>query len=794
MVGKLRYIGIGRLNSLFLRFLATYVVLLLIPLILAFVVNGAVLRRFQETVEESRLGLLRQTRDVISQSIDDLEWRVFQIAGNPRLSRLMTEYGSTGDEDYGLIRELVTYLHGYTLYSSNLKSTFYVYLREPPIILTPYAMYRHADFSDDRTYLQIEGTTLADWHAGLLSRYYRRGFFPARRVTIEDFTNKPMVPYVQSIPAGTPVDPAVIDGVIVFFIGEEEFSSLLRNVTLPSGGWAYITGREGQVITGVRNEGNERLAADLPEVIRPVAIDPAVPEGLHRATVDGQDVFVVHTRSAAGWTYVAVLPSRPILAPVYRLQRISVVSLALSMLIAMAIASVVSYRRAQPLQRLFASLRDFSGLDLQENASISALNSGVRRLIDQSRHLQDELRRQEIFHQHLLVSRLLEGSFRSSNEIQSFMSYLDITISESCYVVVVMSLAGFESLDSVDMIEQLNHSKVVLKDLVNQHVRERTFIHDGNDESITLIVMTDRPDSAIFINDVTRELAETRRSFELVYHDRLLIGIGTARTEIMGIAPSFEEARRALARNKRAGGGEITVFSADMVDTRGYYFPLDLEVRITNATRAGDVDALDAAFHALYEENFRKREVLGSQLRFLYHELFGTYQKLVHALTAEGVEPPEDPSASPIVAGEGSFDTPDIIGNLEEQFREIARTMQSRKRSHNRTLMNRIVEYIDTHYSDNGLGLYVVASTFSITESYLSFFFKEQMGENFSSYVENVRIGRSCDLLRTTEMSIAEVAAAVGYNSDKTFRRVFKKAKGISPTDFRRELTLRQLL
>ena len=87
-----------------------------------------------------------------------------------------------------------------------------------------------------------------------------------------------------------------------------------------------------------------------------------------------------------------------------------------------------------------------------------------------------------------------------------------------------------------------------------------------------------------------------------------------------------------------------------------------------------------------------------------------------------------------------------------------------------------------------------MASTFSITESYLSFFFKEQTGENFSGYVETVRITHAVELLRTTEMSIADVAAAVGYNSDKTFRRVFKKAKGISPSDYRRDLALRRIV
>jgi len=772
--------------SFFLRFLATYVLLLLIPLTLSVALNSAVLSRFQETVERSRLALLHQTRDVVTQSINDLEWRIFQIAGNPRISRLITEYRSTGAIDSGQIRDLLTYLHGYTLYSSNLKSTFYMYLTEPPVILTPYAMYRHRDFSDDRTFLQIEGTSLSDWHQSILGQYYRRGISPSRRVTIEDFTNKPMIPYVQSLPVGAAVESAAITGAIVYFIGEEEFGSLLRNITLPSGGWAYITDEHGQVLTGISSDDSVSIEA--------VEITLAEPEGLQRATVNGQDVFVVSTRSSEGWTYVAVLPSQPILAPVHRLQRVSVISLVLSLLISMAIASVISYRRAQPLQNLLDSLRDTVGLDVQEGASVTALNHGVQRLLDQSSRLQGELRRQKSFHQNLLVSRLLEGSFRSANEMRSFLSYLDITIDERCFTAIVISLTGFETLDSVDMIEQMNQFKVVLKELVALHVKERTFIHDASDEKIALIVMSRDAEFSSFEEKLVSDLQTVQRSFEQVYHDQLLIGVGVPRAEILGIASSYEEARRALAVCRQTPASMVTVFTEEAADSRGYYFPIDMEVRITNATRAGDLNALARSFAIIHQENIEKRKLMGSQLRFLQHELVATYQKLVYALASEGFEWKDGQEVLETVEADGDSDDPRFLDVLRQRFVEIAEAMKGRKRSHNRQLIDRIVQYINSHYSDHNLGLYAVASTFSITESYLSFFFKEQIGENFSGYVESVRISRATDLLKSTAASIADIASAVGYNSDKTFRRVFKKVRGISPSDYRREIELRRIV
>ena len=59
------------------------------------------------------------------------------------------------------------------------------------------------------------------------------------------------------------------------------------------------------------------------------------------------------------------------------------------------------------------------------------------------------------------------------------------------------------------------------------------------------------------------------------------------------------------------------------------------------------------------------------------------------------------------------------------------------------------------------------------------------MGENFLEYVNLMRIERAKKLLREDEASIKEIAWQVGFNSDITFRRLFKKYEGISASDYR---------
>jgi transcriptional regulator GlxA family with amidase domain len=54
------------------------------------------------------------------------------------------------------------------------------------------------------------------------------------------------------------------------------------------------------------------------------------------------------------------------------------------------------------------------------------------------------------------------------------------------------------------------------------------------------------------------------------------------------------------------------------------------------------------------------------------------------------------------------------------------------------------------------------------------------------TYLARWRIQSASRLLRTTSMSVAQVAAAVGYQSESAFSRVFKQRVGRAPSAWRR--------
>ena len=63
--------------------------------------------------------------------------------------------------------------------------------------------------------------------------------------------------------------------------------------------------------------------------------------------------------------------------------------------------------------------------------------------------------------------------------------------------------------------------------------------------------------------------------------------------------------------------------------------------------------------------------------------------------------------------------------------------------------------------------------------------FTENAGMGFRSYLRRLRLSNAADLLLSTELSVGEIANAVGYGDGSQFAKSFKRAYGVSPSWFR---------
>lgn len=130
------------------------------------------------------------------------------------------------------------------------------------------------------------------------------------------------------------------------------------------------------------------------------------------------------------------------------------------------------------------------------------------------------------------------------------------------------------------------------------------------------------------------------------------------------------------------------------------------------------------------------------------------------------------------------FTVNELILWTEETITFFVDELFSHTESQHAPLIEKTLLLIEENYLQD-ISLQIVAKELHVSEGHLSKLFHKEMETTFSNYVNQLRIAKSKEYLRETNMTISEIAFAVGYNHQNYFTRVFKKHANVSPSAFR---------
>lgn len=98
--------------------------------------------------------------------------------------------------------------------------------------------------------------------------------------------------------------------------------------------------------------------------------------------------------------------------------------------------------------------------------------------------------------------------------------------------------------------------------------------------------------------------------------------------------------------------------------------------------------------------------------------------------------------------------------------------------------MDTVREYIALHY-DQDLTLGSLAETFFMNPSALSRSFKKATGDALTAYIARVRVEKAKELLEEKKIRIETVARKLGFHTQTSFERAFKRVAGMTPFQYR---------
>ena len=127
---------------------------------------------------------------------------------------------------------------------------------------------------------------------------------------------------------------------------------------------------------------------------------------------------------------------------------------------------------------------------------------------------------------------------------------------------------------------------------------------------------------------------------------------------------------------------------------------------------------------------------------------------------------------------------------LRQIFLLVQRSWEERKptvRSYLQEEIDYARKYFNEHYNED-ISIEEYAQSRGMSVSWFLRNFKQMTMKSPMQYILAIRINNAVSLLETTDYNVTEISTIVGYENPLYFSRIFKKQKGVSPSEYRKML------
>jgi two-component system response regulator YesN len=764
-----------RLRKTFSSLLVSYMVTMVFTVSVGIYTYYGALNVVEKDAVASNLSMLKQSSEVIDTHLKEVENVVNQVGFDPRVVSFLNTNLVNLDSEYYKAIETWNYIKTYR-FASDFIYNFYLCFNNSDMIMSPkdisfrLPMYVEAS-------MQYPGMSYEQWYTEFMEKFHNSEFLPAQDITINGKTNS-YITYLQSIPIGF---KNIFKGTMVVLISEDEVHKLLNRLNLQEGGWSFISDANGKVISSITDDNR---------TIDMAGIELAGAEGYIQQEMDGEDMLLSYYTSPVNkWKYVSAIPTQVVMKRADSIRKTNTLIIALGLMVGMLIAVFFANRHSKPIRALIKKFGEKVSIEHGSDSNeYNFLDHSISRLIHNNEALHSEIDKQTPLLRAALFDRLFRGEFNDNDELVSTLSDMGIEIDGRLFTVIVLQLEWLDPSTSNESVETIQMKRVILKDLLSIELGNNGFIHDLRQERMA-ILMNFSYDGQEKCIDFTNNMVENLNGQFNKHSDiQVVFGIGCLYGDLLDVYRSFKEALTALESVNSGRGIYMLRYDDIPKDDNRYYYPLEIEQRIMNLVKSGNEGEISKLLQGIHQEIMAGQMVSSNIMKLLVFDISATIYKLIHEIIQldSGDEVKEYGDFIERVSSYTQFQ--DAYTYMTQTIMSLCRYVNNQKKSHNVELKDQIIGYINNNYEDGSLCLASVSSFFGISEVYMSQFFKEQTGENFSTYMENTRMSRARDLLMKENLTVEEIARQVGYLNTNTFYKAFKRIEGVSPGKFRNQL------
>lgn len=385
-------------------------------------------------------------------------------------------------------------------------------------------------------------------------------------------------------------------------------------------------------------------------------------------------------------------------------------------------------------------------------------------------------------------------SIQRDRESDERRSYLDQLAKEQFVLSVISGYSSAQSLASQlgELGLTFSHGFfVIFKDAshhrsaeqVHAHIRPQlkkwsgvTLLPYEYDERLMMVVMMGSVyQSQEAVRNVLRGMldAASRGGRVLLY-----AGLGNIVTDVNDLQASYNQASESLAR---------------CTDQEPIRFPQDAQA--DGANRQGGMER--RLYQYLLDKDFEGAIRLSdTMLETLFYlgrhrgavvKTMGQMLKNVAGMLTRDARADYEPEQALAGLLEERMTQQEISIAIRNLLARWIRELDDQPAARIRKIRKEIEGYIGANYQED-LSIKQIAKDMHYSEPYFSKLFARCFQRNFVTYLTDYRMQVARDMLQSPLASIKEISAAVGFSDSNYFSKVFRKAYGVSPSDYRRML------
>ncbi|MBQ7359625.1 MAG: helix-turn-helix transcriptional regulator [Lachnospiraceae bacterium] len=408
---------------------------------------------------------------------------------------------------------------------------------------------------------------------------------------------------------------------------------------------------------------------------------------------------------------------------------------------------------------------------------IVELGQELNEAVEEKDQLQEVVNKQKPIITTSYIRQLLKGTISSEDEAEYIKNYLNLENNLSYNVLYMVAYNNSENnLESTSITEPLDEETIehVMQEAMEKFFPQPFYCYSPAARSYAVLLSTDDPDS----NTLIMKAQETT----IRLHDYLLdqygiwmfAGIGYCTNSLTNVWESYQQATEAVSYTTK----NYIFYPYEFIkkDSNIFYYPPEISAKLIHFITTGNTAQVLELFNLIHQENIEQRALPLNLLKFLLSDIRNSLLKARFNLPS-GTDP------ETVALLDNRFGEHLSFKLCEDLALTLCKLFSSD--SEDADLATTIEKYIIQNYKDPSMSLNKISDEFQISESYFSHMFKEKTGVNFSTYLENIRMTEAARLIQETDISLNELYFAVGYNNPNSFRRVFKKVFGVTPSSMR---------